>query len=285
MRPGRIRSVSGSHPAPTDGAPTRWDEVLLGFRWPLSAVVVASLVYVLHSSYGGVDGRRPGPGVQAVETVGEAAATIAERFRSGRITTTFTASIPRLVPGGGPSLEVAVLEANETFRRTDERRILFDAIDLGTNETEIRVPVTYRYHVSLADEWHVDVREQGCIVRAPPIRPTQPPAIHTDGMEKRSSRGWLRFDVDEQMDALERSITPTLEERAASADAIALVREPARMRVAELVQRWLIVEDHWREDRFRSVTVVFSDEAPADAELPDPTVFLMSAEADVARGR
>jgi hypothetical protein len=95
-------------------------------------------------------------------------------------------------------------------------------------------------------------------------------------MEKRSTSGWLRFDVDEQMDDLERSITPTVSERAASPETIALVRDEARRQVAEFIRNWLTLEDHWRDDRFRTVTVVFSDEEPLD-EQP-PTVVLGEAE-------
>lgn len=255
-----------------------WAEVLLGFRWPLTLFVLAFLVHVTASRSCRTIEERPGPAAEAIVAAGEAVGGIAERFRSGTITTTFTAAIPRLVTNEGMSLEVAVLEGTETFSRSDERRVLFDLVDLGTTETEIRVPVTYRYNVDLEGEWRIDVRDHACIVHAPPIRPTLPPAIHTDRMEKRASRGWARFDVDEQMEALERSITPTLSERAAAPEAIDLVRERARRRVAEFVRNWLLVEDHWREDRFRSVTVIFADEEVTDAELPDPTVVLMRSE-------
>jgi hypothetical protein len=254
---------------------TDWQAVVLGFRWPLAMLVIAILAHVAYvqTCRGALE--RPDPASAAVDRATQAVATIAERFRSGTITTTFTAAIPRLVEDGGMNLEVAVLESTETFRRSDERRVLFDLVNLGTNETEIRVPVTYRYHIQLDDVWYVDVDDHACIVRAPPIRPTLPTAIRTDRMEKRSSRGWLRFDVDEQMEELERSITPTLDERAADGDAIALVREPARRRVAEFVRNWLLVEDHWRSDRFRSVTVIFADEDLPEAERPEPTVVLM----------
>jgi len=33
-------------------------------------------------------------------------------------------------------------------------------------------------------------------------------------MEKQGERGWLRFDLEQQMDELEKSITPTLITRA-----------------------------------------------------------------------
>jgi hypothetical protein len=87
-------------------------------------------------------------------------------------------------------------------------------------------------------------------------------------MQKRSERGWLRLDLEQQMDELERSLTPTLSARAASAQTLALVREPARRRVAEFVRDWLLREDHWRDDRFTAITVVFADERPSGPPAP-----------------
>ena len=53
-----------------------------------------------------------------------------------------------------------------------------------------------------------------------------------------------------------------------------LVRESARRTVAEFVRSWLLIEDHWREDRFRSIVVVFPDEHPPDAVFVRPTLEL-----------
>jgi hypothetical protein len=198
---------------------------------------------------------------------------LAAAFRSGDITSTFVAAMPRLLPQGGTRLELAAFEATETFTRADSRRVLFDLIDMGTTVTEIRVPVTYRYHLRLDDEWHLEVRDRSCLVRAPAIRATLPPAIHTDEMEKRTDRGWLRFGADEQMDALERTITPSLELRAANPEHLGFVRETCRRRVAEFVRAWLLGEDHWREDRFSSVTVTFADEETG-FEVAPPTLIL-----------
>ncbi len=138
--------------------------------------------------------------------------------------------------------------------------------------TEIRVPVTYRYHVRLSDPWHLDVREGNCLVRAPRLLPSLPPAISTDRLERRSERGWLRFNVQEQMAELERSITPTLSARSGDAAHLTLVREPCRKRVAEFIRTWLLREDQWRSDRFTAVTVVFADEGVADPALRPPTL-------------
>jgi hypothetical protein len=241
---------------------TRW-------RWPIVALLVVGLVLAAVMAWRAcalVERFSNAPG-GAARAVGE----IAERFHSGRITTTFLADIPRLLPGG-PLLEVGAFEATETFTRTDERSVLFDLIPLGTNVTEIRVGVTYRYHLRLEDPWRLDVRGPVCLVEAPALRPSLPPAVHTDRMERRSERGWLRFDVESQMAELERSITPTLNARAADRAHIALVRDPCRRRTAELVRTWLLREDHWRDGRFTAVTVTFADEHVTDVAGHPPTL-------------
>jgi len=116
------------------------------------------------------------------------------------------------------------------------------------------------------------------VVHAPRIRPTLPPAIDTGGMEKFSASGWLRFNEDEQMDELERGITAALSERAADPAHLELVRERCRLEVAEFVRSWLLMEDHWRTDRFRSVTVIFADEAVPEAPPRPPTLVLSGEE-------
>jgi len=246
----------------------RSSEVLRVLRWPVVVVLLALLVLVaVHQvREAALDGGRAA--VEGVRAVGSGAAEIAGRFASGTITTTFVAAIPRLVADDGTLLELAAYEATETLARADDRRIFFDMVPLGTTVSEIRVPVTYRYHLRLDETWRLDVADGVCIVHAPPIRPTLPPAIHTDRMEKRSESGWLRFDEDEQMEALERSITPTLSRRAADPDHLALVRETCRRRVEDFVRSWLLLEDQWGPGRFTHVEVIFADEEETPSVLP-----------------
>jgi hypothetical protein len=263
-------SASGTPPAPPpgSGAERGTGRTLASLRWPLTLLVLGVLVLVaVERTFRWVtDVPR-----SAVKEAADAAGALAERFKTGRITSTFTASLPRLEPGGS-KLELAAYEATEVFTRSDERAILFELIPLGTTVSEIRVPVTYRYHVRLDDPWHLDVHGSICLVRAPPLRATLPPAIHTDRMEKRSQEGWLRFDGAEQMTSLERSLTPTLSARASSPQNLTLVRETCRRRVAEFVRDWLLREGQWRDDSFTAVTVTFEGETKDPATLPEPTL-------------
>jgi len=249
-----------------------WVQILHTIRWPLVVVTLAllSLIAVHELRETAREGGRAT--AEAVRAVGASAAEIASRFKTGTITTTFISAIPRLVADGGTLLELAAFEATEIITRTDDKRIFFDMVPLGSTVSEIRVPVTYRYHLRLDEEWRLDVADGLCVVHAPPIRPTQPPAIHTHRMEKRSESGWLRFNEDEEMESLERSLTPTLVARAGNAEHLELVRERCRTRVAEFVRSWLLLEEQWGPGRFTRVEVIFADEAGLESSPLSPVV-------------
>jgi hypothetical protein len=199
---------------------------------------------------------------------------MAEKFLSGNITRAFVAAIPEISTTGTGNLELATSEQVETFRAEDEKSILWDKLYLGKTVSEIRVPVTYRYHLRLADPWRLDVSGQTCFVVAPLIRPSLPPAIHTDRLEKKAEAGWGRFNAVEQMMELEKSVTPTLSQYAVDERHLALVREQCRKTVAEFVKAWLLKEDHWRNDRFHTITVVFANETAPDPRQVAPTIEL-----------
>lgn len=198
---------------------------------------------------------------------------LAEKFRQQHITETFTSALPTFARSPGGNLELATSTSTETLTRTDERTIAWDMVYLGRTVSEISVPVTYRYHLVLRDPWKLDVVGNTCIVRAPAIRPSLPPAIHTDRMQKRSEAGWARFDAREQMAELERSLTPRLTRHAGDPRRLALVREECRKTVAEFVRDWLLREDHWRKDRFTAIQIVFADE-PQEKSPPPATLRL-----------
>ncbi|HCE05832.1 MAG TPA: hypothetical protein DEQ62_05820 [Verrucomicrobiales bacterium] len=248
------------------------------WRWPIVVVVLAMMVLVAYivslktakdAAAGTIRETR-----ETIAEIGEAAVTIAENFQQAKITETFIESLPEVSDAGEGRLEVATLENTKVFKRSNTRTILWNKINLGTTVTEIKVPATFRYHIDLSAEWKIEVRDQQCIVIAPMLLPTTPVAIHTDKIEKRSENGWARFNADEQMDGLMQSITPRLTSHASSDSHLNLVREHARKTVAEFVRQWLMKEDHWREDRFRTVTVIFAEEAEVDDFPAKPTLQL-----------
>lgn len=254
-------------PAPT------WHDTLVALRWPLTLVVlvaiVAGVAYMLVRGTLDLGEQTIRAGADTVDRVADRAERIAKRFRTGTITETFRSSLPTIDRNRSGLLEVGTLEMVETFERSDERRVFWDAIPLGTTVSEIQVPVTYRYHVRLDGAWSLTVDEHTCRVVAPAIQPTLPPAIHTEGLEKRSEESWLRFDGDDQLAELEKGITPRLRQMAGDPRHVAAVRDAARTTVAEFVRSWLLMEDHWGGDRFRMIQVTFEDEAPEEArQLP-----------------
>jgi len=222
-------------------------------RWPLVVVATVILAAALAT--------------RACETVTrrgrEAMDALSKGLSSGTLTTSFVAALPHLVPGSGTSLELAAFEAVETVTRTQDHRLFFDLLPLGTTVTEIRVPVTYRYQVRLDAPWRLEIAGTACVVHAPVLEPELPPAIHTDRMEKRVERSWLPVDVSAQMEDLERSLTPTLSIRARNPETLALVRELCRRRLADFVRSWLLRTGHWQDERLTTVVVHFADEPPA----------------------
>lgn len=199
-------------------------------------------------------------GLAIAEKAVEKGPAIAEGFRHGRITQTFRSSFPSVQSSGGDILELATSESEEIITREEDRRIGWDRIYLGKTVAEIRARVTFRYHVRLSESWELTVRSNICIVRAPQIHPSLPPAIHSNTIERRAESGWARFDKNEKLAELEKSMTGIFSERAKDPLHVESVRETCRKSVAEFVKRWLLKEDHWRTDRFTSIIVIFPDE-------------------------
>ena len=63
------------------------------------------------------------------------------------MTQTFISALPNLTQQ--LNLEVATTMQTETLERTEARRVL--GVHLGSNTAQIRMPVTYRFHVRISD--------------------------------------------------------------------------------------------------------------------------------------
>lgn len=159
----------------------------------------------------------------------------------------------------GGLLEVATVRALERFTREDSRD--FWGIDLGTTVSQIQVPVTYRFHIEMAREWPIEVRGFTAIARAPAVKPSLPVAFDTTLMEKYTRAGWARFNKEENLEALQRSMTPTLAARASGDAYRGLAEEAARKTIAEFITIWLLKETDWKRDPGHKVVVLFPGEA------------------------
>ena len=252
--------------------PTANGNTLAKWRWPIAVILVPLLGLI-----GFVIGVRSckQTAVESINAVGNQASNLVTalgKFNQATITQTFEEYLPQLSSEPGGRLEVAALTVNESFAKSDHLITAWGKLDLGTTMTEIKVPATYRYYVRLHDPWKLEVTSNICIVRAPRLHPSLPPAIDTAHMEKKSERGWGRLNAAEQMDQLEKDITPTLSTYAADSKHLALVREECRKTVAQFVRDWLLKEQQWRDDRFNAIKVVFADETETNLSTLPPTL-------------
>lgn len=250
-------------PSKTKTAPVKrpW---LFGLRWPLSLLLLAGLVCftllkLLETASLEARNWRDKTLEVATDSL-KAGESIPEKFRQGTITKTFISAMPTIEANQGGLLELATSQSVETFIVEDKRTLAWDMISLGTTTSEIKVPVTYRYHVRLSDDWLLSRSEGVCLVFAPPIRPSLPPAIHTDRMEKKASSGWARFNAESQLEELERSLTPRLSQYASDPQHMNPVRETCRKTLAEFIRQWLLDEGQWGSEKLNSIQVVFPDE-------------------------
>ena len=229
------------------------------WRWPIVILLLAGLIcfafFRTLDRFLAAGERIARAPAELVDSLGRAA----RGFLSGDVTQHFLSSIPAFDDVGAGRLEVAVATTNETLTRSDEQRAFWDLLSLGTTEVEIRVPVTWRWHVPFDSGWTATVAGGVLEVVAPAPRPSLPPAIHTDGIERRVEASWMRFDSAARLAELERELTPLLAARARERRLAALAREPARRTIARFASLWLAQEDPGRR-QVRTVVVRFSDE-------------------------
>ena len=193
-------------------------------------------------------------------------------FSAQHITRTFVAALPNLTRE--LNLEVATSRQVEFFERTDHHSIL--GVSLGTNVARLRLPVTYRYHLRLADPWRLEVQGNHLIVHAPVLRASLPPAIHTDEMEARTERGWCRCAPADPLRELHREVTPLISQWVGNEQHLGLVRETARLQVAEFLRRWLEGETRWGPRSFTAISVRLGGEALPPPQ-PTRSLFLTAA--------
>jgi hypothetical protein len=184
-----------------------------------------------------------------------------ERFvgRWSATDTSVSASgLPVVMRTPGGLLEIATVTVHERFKRTDTKE--FWGIPLGTTVSIIQVPVVYRYHIEMAKEWPIQLNGHTAVVRAGEVKPSLPPAIDTSRMEKYTQSGWARFNKDENLALLEKSITPELQARAHNAGIRQLAVDAGRQTVREFVTTWLLKEQGWKRDADHKVVVLFPGE-------------------------
>jgi hypothetical protein len=160
----------------------------------------------------------------------------------------------------GGLLQVSTLKAPEMFQATKDHR--FFGVSIGKTTTHIQVPAFYHYHIELAPEWKVTVRDNMFIVVAPKVKPTLPIAVDMARLQGFSSGSWSILTGQKELDILQRSITKTLETKASTPSYINIQREVARKTVEEFVEKWLINQGKWESKKSNNaIKVFFEDES------------------------
>lgn len=170
--------------------------------------------------------------------------------------------VPVVMRTPGGLLEIATVTVHERFKRTDTKE--FWGIPLGTTVSIIQVPVTYRYHIEMAKEWPVSIIGNTAVVRAGDVKPSLPVAIDTARMEKYTQGGWARFNKDDNLALLEKSITPELQARANDPAIRQLAIDAGRQTVREFITTWLLKEQDWQRDPRYTVVVLFPGDEKRD---------------------
>ena len=171
----------------------------------------------------------------------------------------------------GGLLAVSTIKAPEIFHATADHTVL--GVPVGQTTSQIRVQAVYSYHVELAPEWKVTVRDKTFIVIAPRVKPTLPVAIDSARLERYASGAWALFTGAGELDRLQRSISQSLAAKAGLPSYIQFQREAARATVTEFVTKWLVGQERWKPMSDYKVRVFFADE-PIDAlgSVPPPFV-------------
>jgi len=147
------------------------------------------------------------------------------------------------MPTNGGQFEIATVTSRETLERESSGKYRFldglFEVDLGTTYSRIRFTAVYRYHLKMAKVWMLELRaDKKCIVHTSSVDPTLPVAFDTTTLERFTTSGWARFDKHENLEALERTVTPAL--AAMSRNHLELAKQVGRPVVEKWVRDWLL---------------------------------------------
>ena len=181
---------------------------------------------------------------------------------------------PMVVHIKGGLLEVSTIRAPETFAASNDETIL--GIPIGTTITRIRVSAVYRYHVKLDPDWKVMLKDKTFVVISPPVTPSVPVAIDTEKLEAEASGRWSLLTGESRKADLLKSITKSLDAKAASPTYINFQREVARQTLKEFVAKWLITQEQYKATASYPIRVFFADEPiQSMSTVPQPFAGLL----------
>jgi len=157
-------------------------------------------------------------------------------------------------PGG--LLQTATVKADEVVDATFTHRIL--GVKIGEVAPRIRCRAYYSYHVKLQPEWRVVRKNRVITALAPPLTPTLPIAIDSATVERQIGGTSLLvpFKGDDDLEALERTITAKLARKASSDEYKQRALEESRKTIAEFIETWAVQSGQ----DVRAVRVLFEGE-------------------------
>ncbi|MEM9284219.1 MAG: hypothetical protein AAGA96_20570 [Verrucomicrobiota bacterium] len=198
---------------------------------------------------------------EGIESASETISEVAKVFRPEQVIQTFDEWREMdATATEGNILEIATATASEKFTRKTNVQMFGKVLPMGTTVSEIDVPATYRYHIDLHGEWFLTSDGSRLLVLAPPVVPSLPVAFDTGKMKKKTKSGWARWDAEENLEELEKTITSKLALRASAPESIEKIRDEARLAVAKFLRTWLLSQDAWQDSGFEEIVVLFDGE-------------------------
>jgi hypothetical protein len=229
-----------------------------------AAMITGAGVYVFRScrDFPGETLNKTG---ELAKNIGHQLERVANAFKQGTITTTFTSYATTL--SGSQYLQFATLTQHETFTRTDESSLLFGYIPLPDVIVEASAPVTYTYYLDLNARWDFLLRDGVIWVTAPDIKYNKP-ALDVSRINYEVKKDSHFRNTSEAMDNLRSSMT-WMSYKKAEAN-IELVRETGRKQTETFVENWLAKS--FADGKKYPVKVRFRNEKPAlDSGAPAKT--------------
>ena len=186
----------------------------------------------------------------------------------GETTINVPPGVPSEIRTNGGQLVVAILKVTERFTKEDPRIIL--GMSMGTTKSIVQADVTYRYHIEMEKRWPINIAEKTATVRAPALVPSLPAAFDSASVRKYTESGWARFNKDENLAALERSITQQIQTRASSPQYEQIKRDAARQALQMFVKTWLLSQRKWGETPEYRIVVLFPGETLESQQVSNP---------------
>lgn len=175
-------------------------------------------------------------------------------------TSVITPEAPIVISTNGGELTVATVKAKERFSRESTMEVFGQELPLGRTKSHVQASVTYRYFIEMEKKWPVSVSGKTAVVRSPEIKPSLPVAFDTATVEKYTESGWARFDKNENLAELEKTMTGQLQARALSPQYDQIVKDAARVTVKSFVSTWLFGTRQWGKEPEYNVVVLFPGE-------------------------